>query len=328
MSATSLTSLAECFAWCMLQVTLFAAAALCVYGLVRREMPERNVLLLAGSLGLVGLMTLAFVSPWPRWKFIDRSSCRRPLLDNGHYRYARMTFRLKAPRRLWVARQKRPVAGRRQQEPAKPRPSSRFKDVIRRNLRCAVASQTMIAASRLAVVAIPDRRRLVTGGNRHRAIPRRASLPALLPPAKHSDRRSRILDEFHALAHELHIVPSVALVEVPALDVAATIGWRRPLVVLPASWRDWTVDQRRAVLAHELAHVAQRHFPLWLVGQLAVAAHFYHPLVHWLGRRLRLEQELAADRLAVGVFRWPRRYTQNPSPASTRFVARNWNCLC
>ena len=73
MSATSLTSLAECFAWCMLQVTLFAAAALCVYGLVRREMPERNVLLLAGSLGIVGLMTLTFVSPWPRWDFVDRS---------------------------------------------------------------------------------------------------------------------------------------------------------------------------------------------------------------------------------------------------------------
>jgi hypothetical protein len=73
-------------------------------------------------------------------------------------------------------------------------------------------------------------------------------------------------------------------------------------VLLPAAWRNWSTDERRAVLAHELAHVAQRHFPLWLLGQVAVAAHYYHPLMHWLGRRLRLEQELAADELAIRVF--------------------------
>ncbi|MEX2092578.1 MAG: M56 family metallopeptidase, partial [Pirellulales bacterium] len=119
---------------------------------------------------------------------------------------------------------------------------------------------------------------------------------------------AQLRDTFHSLARELQIVAPVELVEVPTLSVAATIGWRRPLVLLPANWRDWTTDERRAVLAHELSHVAQRHFPLWLVGQLAIAAHFYHPLVHWLGRRLRLEQEFAADRLAARVFGSHRRY--------------------
>ncbi len=32
-----------------------------------------------------------------------------------------------------------------------------------------------------------------------------------------------------------------------------------------------------------------------LLAQLSVALHFYHPLAHWLAKRLRLEQELAAD---------------------------------
>ena len=31
------------------------------------------------------------------------------------------------------------------------------------------------------------------------------------------------------------------------------------------------------------------------VAQISVALHFYHPLAHWLAKRLRLEQELAAD---------------------------------
>jgi len=120
---------------------------------------------------------------------------------------------------------------------------------------------------------------------------------------------AQLLDTFHSLARELRIATTVELVEVPTLGVAATIGWRHPLVLLPAAWRNWSTEEHRAVLAHELAHVAQRHFPLWLVGQAAVAFHFYHPLVHWLGRRLRLEQEIAADQLAANVFGNRRRYT-------------------
>jgi hypothetical protein len=49
------------------------------------------------------------------------------------------------------------------------------------------------------------------------------------------------------------------------------------------------------VLAHELAHVCRGDYPAWLFSQLGLALHFYHPLMHWLVRRLRLEQELAAD---------------------------------
>jgi hypothetical protein len=56
------------------------------------------------------------------------------------------------------------------------------------------------------------------------------------------------------------------------------------------------------VFAHELAHVALGHFPLWVVSQLAIAIHFYQPLVHWLGRQLRFQQELAADELAITAF--------------------------
>ncbi len=37
-----------------------------------------------------------------------------------------------------------------------------------------------------------------------------------------------------------------------------TFGTRRPVIVLPASADEWTDDRRRAVLLHELAHVARR----------------------------------------------------------------------
>src|SRR6202043_4138069 len=68
-----------------------------------------------------------------------------------------------------------------------------------------------------------------------------------------------------------------------------------PLVLLPPEWREWSESERQVVLAHEVAHVVRGDFAGWFVAQLSVALYFYNPLVHWLARRLRLEQELAAD---------------------------------
>ena len=69
--------------------------------------------------------------------------------------------------------------------------------------------------------------------------------------------------------------------------------------MLPTAWPDWSPDELRAVLAHELAHVVRRDFLWRLITALASAIHFYHPGVHLLLRRLTLMQELAADRLAA-----------------------------
>jgi hypothetical protein len=103
------------------------------------------------------------------------------------------------------------------------------------------------------------------------------------------------------LRAELSCARRVEIRQSSRLTTAATVGWRRPVILLPLAWGDWTRDQRRAVLAHELAHIRQADFVAQLAAQFALALHFYHPLVHWLARRLRLEQELTADDLAANV---------------------------
>jgi len=80
---------------------------------------------------------------------------------------------------------------------------------------------------------------------------------------------------------------------------AATAGWLRPIILLSPMWRTWTPAERRAVLAHELAHVARGDFASRLAARLAVALHGYHPLVRWLAARLELRQEMAADARAA-----------------------------
>src|SRR5439155_1554329 len=86
-----------------------------------------------------------------------------------------------------------------------------------------------------------------------------------------------------------------------ATDVGGpvTVGWWRPLVLLPPQWHTWGDEELRAVLAHEVAHVRRADYAAWLVARFSVALHFYHPLAHWLAARLHLQQELAADALGA-----------------------------
>ena len=65
----------------------------------------------------------------------------------------------------------------------------------------------------------------------------------------------------------------------------ATIGWLRPMLLLPTDWRNWTDDEWQAVLAHEIEHVRRNDFAAWMAAQIGIALHFYHPLVHGLAAR-------------------------------------------
>ncbi|HKA08099.1 MAG TPA: M56 family metallopeptidase [Gemmataceae bacterium] len=107
-----------------------------------------------------------------------------------------------------------------------------------------------------------------------------------------------------ALAAELRTAlgcrQAFALRESGRVGTAATAGWLWPVILVSPAWRLWTVAERRAVLAHEIAHVARSDFPARLISRLAVALHGYHPLVRWLAARLELRQEMAADARAAG----------------------------
>lgn len=101
------------------------------------------------------------------------------------------------------------------------------------------------------------------------------------------------------LAAEMRCTTKIEVRESNQIATAATVGWRKPVILLSAQWRTWTDEQVRSVLAHEIAHIARGDFATSLIAQVGLILHFYHPLVHWLVQQLRLEQELAADALAA-----------------------------
>jgi HEAT repeat protein len=70
-------------------------------------------------------------------------------------------------------------------------------------------------------------------------------------------------------------------------------------ICVPARFRELPAEERRAALAHELAHVARRD-PLWyLAAGIAEALFFFQPLHRLARKRLRESAEYLADDWAV-----------------------------
>jgi BlaR1 peptidase M56 len=81
--------------------------------------------------------------------------------------------------------------------------------------------------------------------------------------------------------------------------VPSATGLFRRTVLLPDEALQWTREQRRLVLLHELGHF--RRGDLWThaMGQIACAVHWFNPFVWMLQRRLTIEREFACDALVV-----------------------------
>ena len=126
-------------------------------------------------------------------------------------------------------------------------------------------------------------------------------------------RSSQIDNEFAAseverLCAQMGIRRRVELLQSEELSTPATVGWLNPVILLPASYESWSESELSSSIAHELAHVASADFAKNLVGQIAVVLNFYNPVVHYLGRELRVAQELAADALAASATGGRRNY--------------------
>jgi TonB family protein len=79
----------------------------------------------------------------------------------------------------------------------------------------------------------------------------------------------------------------------PALLV--TWGYRRPIVLVPASAASWPDDRVRVVLGHEVAHICRNDWLIVILGELLRALHWFNPLMWIACRRLRQESEQACD---------------------------------
>jgi TonB family protein len=85
-------------------------------------------------------------------------------------------------------------------------------------------------------------------------------------------------------------------------------GLLRPAILMPLAAREWTEEQRRMVVAHEMTHFHRGDIWTNLLAQMVRAAFWFHPVVWMLIARLSREQELACDEAVVAAGHSPHEY--------------------
>lgn len=311
--------------WCIVQITLLSLLTAGLYVLVRRLRPAAAAPVVFSSLAMVVILSGLALSPWPRWT-LDRIS---PLLS-------REGPGVRADTSL---RPSEEPDGRASSSPLvsgdRPGVSNLPADKSQQDVPFveSLDGQHIAQEGSPSSVLLLWRNLLAELSNSQSATPDVWRWPAVVAvvllaamicglgwlvlgvaAVRWQRIRSRpvrdveLLELIDVLRAELGCLRPVEVCESNDLATAATIGWRRPVVLLPVDWRTWTPEQRWAVLAHEIVHARRHDFLALLFGQLGLMLHCYHPLLHWLVNRLRLEQELAADAAAASISGGPRQY--------------------
>ena len=312
-----MNALTSTILWMSVQVALFSLVGCGLFLVLRRRGPRSAATCTAIVLGMTLALALLAISPWPRWTLdvarravpatnhaveavgtqpaIDSASVpAAPSVDGGASDTVLSVW--------WNAA----VDWLRSNNAATPMQAS-AQPTWRAWLPIVLAVGISFCLARLAIGVwavrrlrndsrpIEDEGLKATLGE----MAERIDLVVSGPLSVVSCNGQRTTDNGQSLVHNSRPAQSdyasVELRESSLLRSAVTIGWRRPLLLLPCDWRSWTETERRAVLAHELVHVARRDYAIGLIARLATAIHFYQPLVLWLNRQFRIQQELAAD---------------------------------
>jgi len=105
--------------------------------------------------------------------------------------------------------------------------------------------------------------------------------------------------------------------------VPAALGFFQPAIVVP-SWlpHELSVEELKAILLHEMAHL--RRWDDWtnLAQKIVKAFFFFHPAVWWIERHLVLEREMACDDLVVAHTANPRAYAASLVSLAEKVLAK------
>ena len=106
---------------------------------------------------------------------------------------------------------------------------------------------------------------------------------------------SRAASMFEEALATVNVRRRPELRETTALRTAALIGWRYPIVLLPAESRLWSDNELLGVLCHELEHLRHGDWLSLILERITTAVFWMNPLVHLAFRASGVAREIVAD---------------------------------
>ncbi len=107
-------------------------------------------------------------------------------------------------------------------------------------------------------------------------------------------------ETFHRLSERFSLYKPISLLVSPKVDVPMTIGYLKPIVLVPAGlltgMEPWQVE---SIMAHEIAHIQRNDFLINIIQSIAEVIFFFHPAVWFISKSIRNEREHCCDDLAI-----------------------------
>lgn len=128
------------------------------------------------------------------------------------------------------------------------------------------------------------------------------------------------------VAGELGVQQSIPLRLHAGAMSPMVVGFWRPVVLLPCDADLWTLDRKRQVLLHELAHVQRWDVLTQSLAGLACALYWFNPLA-WLGAaQMKRLREIACDDIVVLHATRPSHYAQTLLDVAKQYRCRQQIC--
>jgi beta-lactamase regulating signal transducer with metallopeptidase domain len=150
-------------------------------------------------------------------------------------------------------------------------------------------------------------------------------------------RCARLLDEpvlslVEQLRRQMRIGRRVAVCVSEHISVPGVVGCIWPALLLPASAISGVpIEDLRAVLIHELAHIKRYDYLVNFCQMVVEALLFFNPAVWWISRQIRIEREACCDaagvalagpgvKYAEALVAWAQRLRRSPAAATISFA--------
>lgn len=106
----------------------------------------------------------------------------------------------------------------------------------------------------------------------------------------------------NSLLEKAQMPATIKLLESARASVPMTIGWIKPVVLLPIGMASGlTIKQLEAILAHELAHIKRYDYLVNIFQNFIEILFFFHPATWFISGKVRDERENCCDDFAVEI---------------------------